>query len=100
MRGLQFVARPSVGAILCIALTMVKQVTAFGQMVPYTGTVCNGYIDYKVWLPDNATIDQVEQGLIREKILENTALMVDPCKSAYLAYKCSVAYPRPVKTGQ
>ncbi|KAG0351105.1 hypothetical protein BG005_009403, partial [Podila minutissima] len=98
--GLQFFARPSVGAVLLIASLMMKQATAFGQMVPYNGTVCNGFIDYNVWLPDGGSIATIEQGLMQNKVLENTGNMVDPCRSAYLSYTCSVAYPRPVKTGQ
>ncbi|KAF9305281.1 hypothetical protein BGZ74_010805 [Mortierella antarctica] len=98
--GLQFFARPSVGAVLLIASLMMKQATAFGQMVPYNGTVCNGFIDYNVWLPDGGSIATIEQGLMQSKVLENTGNMVDPCRSAYLSYTCSVAYPRPVKTGQ
>ncbi|KAG0347193.1 hypothetical protein BGZ54_005007, partial [Gamsiella multidivaricata] len=67
--------------------------------VDYNGTVCNGYIDYKVWLPDGATIDLVEAGLIQQGI-QQVGGLVEPCKSTFMSYTCSVAYPRPVITGQ
>ncbi|KAF9897980.1 hypothetical protein BX616_004669, partial [Lobosporangium transversale] len=58
-----------------------------------------GFIDYKVWLPDNVTVQNIEDELIKQGVQELTAL-VDPCKSTFLSYACSVAFPRPVITGQ
>ncbi|KAI1319837.1 hypothetical protein EDD11_002831 [Mortierella claussenii] len=68
-------------------------------LVDYNGTICNGFIDYKVWLPDNVTIDKIEQTLTLQGLTE-VAKLVDPCKSTFMAYACSIAYPRPVITGQ
>ncbi|KAG0221055.1 hypothetical protein BGX31_010240 [Mortierella sp. GBA43] len=69
------------------------------SLVDYTGTVCNGFIDYKIWLPDNITVAMIEQELIKSGVQE-IGQLVDPCKSTFTAYACSVAYPRPVITGQ
>ncbi|KAF9958431.1 hypothetical protein BGZ72_000350 [Mortierella alpina] len=72
---------------------------AFIALATYNGTICSGFIDYKVWLPDNVTVAMVEEGLIQSGI-EQVGQLVDPCKSTFISYACSVAYPRPVITGQ
>ncbi|KAF9378095.1 hypothetical protein BGX21_002996, partial [Mortierella sp. AD011] len=64
----------------------------------YNGTVCNGYIDYKVWLANGTTVEMVDEYLISQHV-DQIAQLVDPCKSTFMAYACSVAYPRPVITG-
>ncbi|KAF9430160.1 hypothetical protein BGZ76_000945 [Entomortierella beljakovae] len=86
----------SVASILSLA---VRGVNAFGHMADYNGTICNGYIDYKVWLPDNVTIADVELGLVASGA-DQLAQLVEPCKSTFLSYTCSVAYPRPVVNGE
>ncbi|GJJ76703.1 hypothetical protein EMPS_09062 [Entomortierella parvispora] len=102
MHGLDFLTRPTMGLALLAAtlvLSSVERVSAMGSMVPYNGTVCNGFIDYQVWLPANTTTNDVDQALIKQGI-ENIAGLPAPCGPTYMAYACSVAYPRPVATGQ
>ncbi|KAG0307531.1 hypothetical protein BGZ98_000058 [Dissophora globulifera] len=80
-----------------VLLPMLRPAEAFGSMTPYNGTYCQGFIDYQVWLPDGATVALVEQDLQAQGI-DMIFQLPDPCKSTYLAYACSAAYPRPVST--
>ncbi|KAF8959011.1 hypothetical protein BGZ46_001841 [Entomortierella lignicola] len=70
------------------------------RLADYNGTVCNGFIDYKVWLPTGVTVQQVEESLMQQGVQQLSNNLIDPCKSTFMAYTCSVAYPRPVTTGQ
>ncbi|KAF9113055.1 hypothetical protein BGX27_002311 [Mortierella sp. AM989] len=102
MRSMNYFRRPPVALIAAVAGLLsitARGVNAFGYMTDYNGTVCNGYIDYKVWIPDGANVDIIEKMLIDQQILE-VGQLIDPCKSTFMAYACSVAYPRPVITGQ
>ncbi|KAK3819510.1 MAG: hypothetical protein J3Q66DRAFT_311247 [Benniella sp.] len=99
---MKLLSQPSIVGLVAIATlltTSVQHADAFGSMVDYNGTVCNGFIDYKVWIPDGVTVDLIEQQLIKDGI-QDVAALVDPCKSTYMAYACSSAFPRPVITGQ
>ncbi|KAG0267094.1 hypothetical protein BG011_009166 [Mortierella polycephala] len=48
----------------------------------YNGTVCNGFIDYKVWLQDGATVDMMEQALIGQGI-DQIQDLPDPCSTLF-----------------
>jgi hypothetical protein len=80
-------------------LSSVLTIPLFSYRVFYLYQQLQGFIDYKVWIPDGVTVDLIEQQLIKDGIQEVAAL-VDPCKSTYMAYACSSAFPRPVITGQ
>ncbi|GJJ68314.1 hypothetical protein EMPS_00660 [Entomortierella parvispora] len=102
MRGFSHFPRPTAAGLLVSALasmtllsSTIQKAEALGQMVPYTGVYCQGFIDYNVWIPDGTNVTMIEAAAG----LESLMALPDPCQSAMLAYGCSVAFPRPVTTG-
>jgi hypothetical protein len=83
-------------AIICLILNntphLISCICPDPIVVPYTGIYCQGFIDYKVWIPEGVNVTMVEAA----SGLESTLALPNPCKSTFLSYACSVAFPKPI----
>ncbi|KAG0055796.1 hypothetical protein BGZ83_007376 [Gryganskiella cystojenkinii] len=74
-------------------------ITVLGQVVPYTGEACKGFVDYNVWLPEGTTnVSTVEAVSGLSSILISP--LQDPCRSTILSFICSAAFPQTVANQQ
>ncbi|GJJ69594.1 hypothetical protein EMPS_01941 [Entomortierella parvispora] len=79
-------------ALLFSVIPLIEASVIGGQVTPYTGSVCQGFIDYDVWVPEGSNVSTVEATAGFKAIMT----LVDPCQSVLLSYTCSIAFPRPV----
>ncbi|KAF9315590.1 hypothetical protein BGZ91_005743 [Linnemannia elongata] len=69
------------------------------EAVDYTGSLCLNYINYKVWVPDNVTIAQIEGGLVSGGLTADVISKIPPsCSGPFIEYVCSASFPRVVAT--
>ncbi|KAF9963392.1 hypothetical protein BGZ70_007448 [Mortierella alpina] len=81
--------------VAALALSLLAVTDAQGSAVAYTGTLCKDYVNYNVWLPNNYTIDMVENSLAQQGMTgANLALLQGNCFEPFMQYVCSSAFPK------
>ncbi|KAG0236807.1 hypothetical protein BGW42_002675 [Actinomortierella wolfii] len=76
------------------AVTLLGSAEAYGSAVNYDGTLCKDFVDYKVWVPPNVTVQAIEKALAAKGLTQKNVDQIPfDCYDSYMKYVCSSAFP-------
>ncbi|KAG0307169.1 hypothetical protein BGZ97_000478, partial [Linnemannia gamsii] len=90
-----------VSALATLAIGLLSTAEAIGTAVNYTGTLCQNYVNYEIWVPSpNVTVAAIEGQLVAQKLTADVIAKIPPsCSGPFIEYVCSSSFPRIVPTG-